>query len=108
MARVKIEKIVPGMRNLKVVGRVVRIGQRKKVETRFGPAHVAAALLQDETGTIRLNLWRWQIDVVREGDLIMLVNAFARSFGGKTELNVGRDGRIIVLERRGDSRAQEL
>jgi len=107
MVRVKIGKIVPGMRNLEVIGRVISKGERKRVETRFGPADVAAAMLQDETGTVRLNLWRWQIDAVEEGDLIMLVNAFAGSFGGNIELNVGRDGRIIVLERKGDSRARE-
>jgi len=102
MVRIKIEKIVPGMRNLEVVGRIIKIGERKRVETKFGPAEVAAALLEDETGTVRLNLWRWQIDIVREGDLVMLVNAFARAYGGKTELSVGRDGRIVILERKGD------
>ena len=100
MVRVKIEKIMPGMRNLEVMGRIIKIGERKRVETKFGPAEVAAALLEDETGAVRLNLWRWQIDMVREGDLIMLVNAFAKAYGGKTELNVGKDGRIIILERK--------
>lgn len=108
MARVKIGEIVPSMQNLEVVGRIVSIGERRKVQTRFGPADVAAALLQDETGTVRLNLWRWQIDTVREGDLIKLTNAFARSFKGETELNVGGDGKIIVLERKEDSRARKL
>ena len=56
---------------------------------------------------MRLNLWRWQIDAVRKGDLIMPVNAFTRSFKGNIELNVGRDGKIIVLEGKGDSRAQK-
>lgn len=107
MVRVKIGEIVPGMRNIEVVGRIVSMGERKRVETRFGPAEVAAAILRDETGSIRLNLWRRQIDTVREGDLVMLVNAFASSFGGVVELNVGGDGRIIVLEGKGGSSVQE-
>jgi len=55
---------------------------------------------------MRPNLWRRQIDTVR-GDLIMLVNAFASSFGGVVELNVGGDGRIIVLEGKGGSSARK-
>ena len=45
MVKVKMEKIVPSMRNLEVVGRPISKGERKKVETGFGPADVAAVLL---------------------------------------------------------------
>jgi len=100
MVRVKIGEIRPGMRNLDVSGEIVDIGEKREVETRFGLAMVAAAVLEDETGSIRLNLWRGQTDMVEVGDKIRLVNAFVRTFKGNIELNIGRDGRIIVLTRR--------
>jgi replication factor A1 len=101
MVRVKIGDIRPGMRNLEVSGEIVDIGEEREVKTRFGPATVVAAVLEDETGSIRLNLWRSQIEMVKRGDKITIVNAFVRTFRGNMELNIGGDGRIIVLYRSG-------
>jgi replication factor A1 len=101
MVRVKIGDIRPEMRNLEVSGEIVDIGEKREVETRFGPATVVAAVLEDETGSISLNLWRSQIEMVKRGDKITIVNAFVRTFRGNMELNIGGDGRIILLARRG-------
>jgi len=95
----KISQIQLNMRNLTVIGRVVRKGDIREVETKFGPAQISWAVLKDETGEIRLNLWRGQIGMVRVGDTIRLTNAFVRDFQGQMELNIGADGRIEVLER---------
>lgn len=98
MPKMKICDIQPDMRNIEVTGRIVRIGERRQVQTKFGPADVAKATLEDETGSINLSLWRQQIDLVKEGDNVKLINAFARTFGGQLELNIGRDGQIITVE----------
>jgi replication factor A1 len=94
---IKVADIKSGMRNITVMGKVIEIGQPKEVRTRYGPARVAAAVLQDDTGTIRLNLWRDQIEKVKVGDPVRIENAFVREFSGRPELNIGADGRIIVL-----------
>ena len=99
MNKVKISQIRPGMRGIGVAGTIVSIGDVKVVETRFGPARVAQAVLQDESGNIILNLWRGQIDIVRKGDTVLVENAFVRIFKGQMELNVGRDGRISVIRK---------
>lgn len=93
-----ISDIKSGMRNITVSGKIVKIGQPIEVVTRYGPARVAAAVLQDYTGTIRLNLWRNQIEKVKTGDFVRIENAFAREFSGKLELNIGADGKIVVLK----------
>lgn len=95
---VKIGDIRAGMRGLEVLGRVVWVGTARQVNTRYGPAVVAQALIEDETGSIILNLWRDQIGAVRQGVLVKVENAFVREFGGRLELNIGRDGRITVVE----------
>jgi len=99
MIRVKISQIRPGMRGICVTGTIVSIGDVRVVETRYGPARVAQAVLRDESGSIILNLWRGQIDTVRQGDTVRVENAFVRTFRGQMELNVGRDGRISVVRR---------
>jgi replication factor A1 len=87
------------MRNIELAGKVTRIGDKREVETKFGLAKVAAAVLEDDTGSVRLNLWRWQVDTVKEGDTVLMMNAFAKTFGGQIELNIGGDGKIIVVSR---------
>lgn len=99
MAVLKINQISGKMRNIEVTGKIVRKGDTREVETRYGPARFSRTILEDETGSIRLNLWRQQIDRVRVGDTVRLVNAFVRVYRGEMELNIGSDGRTEVLER---------
>jgi len=96
---VKIADIKQDMRNLTIVGQITQVGEVQTVTTKFGPARVAAATLKDQTGSIRLNLWRDQIDRVKVGDIVRLENAFVRVFNYQNELNIGKDGKIVVLSR---------
>lgn len=95
---VKISDIKENMGDLVVIGTVISISKIKIVQTKFGMARVAQALFQDSTGTIIINLWRNQIDTVKTGDIIKVEKAFVRKFGTQLELNVGNDGRILVIE----------
>lgn len=97
---IRIKQIRPGMRNLVIVGEIAEMGEVRSVTTKFGPARVSTAILRDETGWVKLNLWRDQIEKVKLGDTIKLENAFAREFGSWTELNIGSDGKITVLARK--------
>lgn len=99
MLVLRISQISETMRDIEVTGRIVRKGDVREVETRYGPARVSWAILEDETGSIRLNLWRQQIDRLRVGDKVRLTNAFVRVYRGEIELNIGSDGRIELLER---------
>ena len=94
----KISQILGSMRNIEVTAKIVRKGDTREVETRYGPAKFAWAIMEDETGSIRLNLWRHQIDRARVGDTVRLINAFVRVYRGEMELNIGSDGRIELLE----------
>lgn len=99
MLELKIAQIEPGMRGIKITGKAVQKGDKKEIETKFGPARVSWIILEDETGSMRMNLWRHQIDMVRVGDTVGLVNAFVRVYRDQVELNIGSDGRIEVLGR---------
>lgn len=94
MKRVQIRQIRAGMRNMEVIGRLVEVGEPVQMSTRYGLASLAKAKLRDDTGEIILNLWREQIDVAKEGDIVILRNAFAREFSSVIELNIGADGKI--------------
>ena len=88
------------MDRVTVSGRITYIGIRRIVKTRFGEAPVARAILEDDTGKIALNLWRGQIDLVNEGDVVRVENGFVRTYQDQLELNVGSRGKIVVVSRK--------
>lgn len=97
MPKVKVSEIQADMRNIEVTGRIVRISERRHVQTKFGAVDVATATLEDETGSIDVSLWREQIDSVHEGETVKLINAFTRTYRNRPQLNIGRDGQIIIV-----------
>lgn len=100
MPLMKICDIRPGMDTIEVVGRVTDMSERRQVQTRFGPADVATAILRDDTSSILVNLWRQQIDRAKEGRVVRIINAFAKIYNDRLELNIGMDGRIIPVEKK--------
>jgi replication factor A1 len=94
---VKIRNIEAGMESLHITAKVVYVGYRRTVETRYGPAEVAVATIEDGSGRINFKLRRKQIDQVKAGDVIRIDNAFATTFDGQTELNIGSKRRIEVI-----------
>ena len=89
---VKIEEIKDGMDGIDVTGSITSMSEVRTVETRFGPASFAWAWLEDDTGKIKLNLWRSQSSNLGVGVRVKIEHGFTK-FG---ELNVGSKGRIIV------------
>jgi ssDNA-binding replication factor A large subunit len=98
MMEVKIADIKPHMHGIEIVAKIISIGPMQTVYTRFGKAEVAQAILSDGKDTIILNLWRDQIKMVKIGDTVRIENAFVKEFRGQLELNIGSDGKIIVLK----------
>ncbi|MGQ9543484.1 MAG: OB-fold nucleic acid binding domain-containing protein [Candidatus Bathyarchaeia archaeon] len=95
----KISELKPGMRRVDLQGRIVEIGDVRDVMTRFGePSRVATAILEDDSGTIKLSLWNEAIDSVNVNDTVKIENGYVTSFRGEPQLNVGRYGRINVLK----------
>lgn len=100
LATFKIKDLKAGMEGLTVIGTIENIGDEQMIQTRFGRVRLAKATIRDETGSITLNLWRDQIDMVNVGDTVKLEGAFVKEFKGRVELNLSsRDSKIRVLKR---------
>ena len=63
-----------------------------------GQAQVADAILKDDTGQIKLSLWDAQIKMVKQGSKIRIENGYITTFRGENALNVGKYGKLTVLE----------
>jgi len=96
---VKINELRDNMRRVDAEGEVADISEPRTVNLRTGgQARVAEADLRDDTGTIKLSLWDDQIDMVKIGARVKVENGYTNSFRGEIRLNVGRYGKLSILE----------
>jgi hypothetical protein len=70
---VKISDIKHPMKNIRVTG---KMGDKRTILNPHKKR--AVAFLSDGTGRILLNLWREQVDQVKEGDTVYLMYAFTK------------------------------
>jgi len=96
----KIRDLRNGMRRVNIVAKVLDISEPRTVRSRYGGQtyRVATATIGDDTGTIKLALWNEQIDQVNVNDTISIENGYTKSFRGEVQLNVGRYGKLSILE----------
>jgi len=88
-----------GMRRVDAEGEIVEMAEPRTVNLRTGgEARVADCMLKDESGQIKLSLWDDQIDMVKQGSKVRVTNGYTNSFRGEMRLNVGKYGKLEVLE----------
>lgn len=93
----KIRDLSVGSSRVSVEGKVLNVGEPRRVKLKTGEdALVADATLDDGTATIVLSLWNEQIGMVKEGDTVKVINGYVSSFRSEKRLNVGRYGKLIV------------
>jgi replication factor A1 len=95
----EIKDLRSGMKRVEVEATVVEKGNPRTVQSRFKDESytVADAVVQDETGTIKLTLWNEQIDQVNVNDKIKIENGYVTAFKGEIQLNVGKYGKLAIL-----------
>lgn len=92
-----ISELKPGMRRVDITAKIQEISPAREVTTRRGEqSRVATAVVTDDSGTVKLNLWNEQIDQVKVNDTVTIENGYVDSFRGETQLNVGRYGKLTV------------
>jgi len=82
-----------------IEGVIDSISEPRTVNLRTGgQAQVADAILKDDTGQIKLTLWDAQIKMVKPGSKVKIENGYISAFKGENSLNVGKYGKLSVLE----------
>jgi len=95
----KVKDVLAGLRNVDLVGRVVKKYEARTFTSGEREGQVATLLLGDETGTIRVVFWNKQVESftgIKEQDIIKLVGAFAKENQGRTELHMNDKSRVIL------------
>lgn len=95
----KIEELKDGMKRVNVVGKIVQKSDPREVRSRYKDEtyRVADALIDDDSGTIKLTLWNEQIDRVNVNDRVKIDNGYITTFRGEIQLNVGRYGTLTIV-----------
>jgi replication factor A1 len=95
-----INQLKSGMTRLDTVeGTIESISEPRTVNLKAGgQAQVVDAILKDETGQIKLTLWDAQIKMVKPGSKVTVENGYINSFKGENSLNVGKYGKLNVVE----------
>ncbi len=95
----KIAELRAGMRRVDLKGTIVEISEPREVTTRFGDvSRVATAVLADDSGRIKLSLWNENIDKVSVNSTVQIENGYVTTFQGENQVNVGRYGRLTVIQ----------
>lgn len=91
-----------GMKHVSVRARVLEVPKASLVHTRFGEyARVTNALIADETGSIKLCLWNDRVNAVSVDSVVSVENASVTKYRGETQLRLGRNAKLSVIESRG-------
>jgi len=92
----KISELEKGKSSVEVTGKVKEIGESRSFD-KFGKTlTVATAVLEDESGNIKLTLWNQDIEKVKAGDTIKITNGYVNEFQGEKQLTSGKFGKIEV------------
>ncbi|KUO42911.1 MAG: hypothetical protein APU95_00210 [Hadesarchaea archaeon YNP_N21] len=111
--QLRLEDIVPGMSNVDIVGRVLRVYEPRVFERQDGrTARVGSFIIMDQTGQARVVLWDDKSSLIDDGEIkkgkaIEIRGAYVRQGADqRPELHVGLRGSIILEPE--DSRVKDL
>ncbi len=100
----KIKNIVPGMRSVDFLGRIVKIYDTREFERNGEKGSVTNIVLGDETSLIRLSLWGEENKLLeelnlKENDVVRVSRAFVKEDNrGNPEVRLGKVGKIEKVE----------
>ena len=83
--------------NVDIVVDIVDVGEVREFEKFGRTGKVATAIAKDETGDIKLTLWNENIDKVKPGDKVHVINCYVSEWQGEPQLTTGKLGKIEVV-----------
>jgi replication factor A1 len=89
--KVKLNKLLPGMRNVEVVGKVKDVYEIREFSTPKSSGKVGSFLLADETGMSRVTCWHAATDKmagIKKDDTIKIKSAYVKENNGRAELHM--------------------
>lgn len=102
----KISELRPGQGSVNIEGNIKEMGEPRSFNKFGRQLSVINAILEDDSGSIKLTLWNDDIQRFKEGDSVKIVNGFVNEFQGEAQLTSGKFGRIEKA-REGEAESSE-
>lgn len=90
----KISELFARQGSVEVEGIIKEVGEVRTFDKFGRQLRVADAILEDDSGTIKLTLWNDDIDNYKAGDKIKIINGYVSEFQGEKQLTSGKFGKI--------------
>lgn len=87
--------------NVEITAEVVSKEEPRTFD-KFGKSgRVCNAIIQDDSGKMKLTLWNEQIDQINVGDKITVKNGYVNEWQGEKQLSTGKFGTLEVSKGKG-------
>ena len=93
----QVKDVKPKQGNVDIVIDIVDIGATREFQKFGNQGKVATAIAKDETGDIKLTLWNEDIDKVKAGDKVHLINGYVNDWHCEMQLKTGIMGKLEVV-----------
>lgn len=93
----KISELTNKQGNVEVEGTIKELGEKRTFSKYGRQLIVSNAILEDESGSIKLTLWNDDAERFKEGDKIKIINGYINEFQGEKQLTSGKFGKIEKL-----------
>lgn len=93
----KISELKVGQGSINVQGTVKNISDTRAFNKYGRDLKVANAILEDESGSIKISLWNEDITRIKNGDKIKITNGFVSEFNSEKQLSAGKLGKIEIV-----------
>lgn len=105
----KIKDLKTGMKRINLKAHVLTISRPQLALTRYNDCVMFTNVtLTDETGTMKLTLWKDRMDSLSINDIVEIKRANVTAYRGETQLRIGRHSELKVIKNHEEALTREL
>lgn len=94
----EIKDISSNQGKIEIEATVKEVGPIREF-SKFGKVgKVCNAKLEDSSGIISLTLWNEEIEKIKQGSKIKIINGYVKEWQGEKQLSAGKFGKIEILD----------
>lgn len=93
----QIKELQPRQGNINIEAEVIEMTEVREFQKFGKPGKVCSAIIKDDSGQCKLSLWNEQIEQIKTGDKIKIIDGYATEWQGQIQVTTGRNGSIEVV-----------
>lgn len=102
-----ISELQIGQGKVNVEATIKEMGEVRNINKFGREIKVANATIADKSGEIKLTLWNQDIEKVKLGDKVKIVNGYVNEFNGEKQLTTGKFGSMEVVDEKSKEAVEE-